>query len=1174
MKRLTKMHKRRTKYAQLITNLVNKTREIKQNTSESHMMLKQKGRIDRLTVCTQLLESKGRMSSLVKSQPLPNLLPPVVQEQNYDNANQDQSDSFANIMRNSHPEMLHNYFNENGVPRLLNYCGEPYFRNKFFDINIDGLVQALPNILATIPPANRMVFMQRVIEIHRESSMFTQLFENSALITDPFEIVFEIEYVCAQILKCKRVKLLVSSPLSDELTYVHSDVRRTISMSTGLIASVIHRGDFEFIKDPCNSEEIDIAVESYIFEGSKNCFITPLLHPDYPYPFVFVAIDKLRDDFVPSDFVSLFYFFRHITSLLKLVVRELTSITERDMTKLVEGLSEIADVNNAHDMISKIISVSNKLTESSCTRLFTVVGDGFCEETTGIKLGGKVLQIDRGLVCRAAIANELMNYFLPRRAKEFSVLIDDITEPRIWSMVASPTTYKGEVKGAFVLYNRQNGTFFSSKETFLVSNLSKCILPLLHTCCESSKLHESLDRNNVNIIRAYNLTVFSIFKSIQAAGTSNLFFAMTNFCQKLKPSVDFRFLIYEGENLYEAETNKSVPTEPQLLDAICDMKPTAAVNDNFGILVLPILDKENKIYLFEFKAQLMRLKTEEESNGILQCTRILSSLEEQTPKLRIPENVYKITKKSRNSSNKSVKLSKNSLSSSFYNLDVNINTEDPKMPFIPLSLKNIHDEDGITSTSVFDLSSAHSKSDKFIIVSSSRPNINPQSFEMQLEKDKLQIYPFDPFLTSILMSFSKLSTRQLDLHHKIVNMKEIKPVVRSLHLLGNVLACPMPFTDLLRILMVSFTNLFGKCVKLEIFDPPLHDEQETDPNALNLERDRKIYASIKISSPMTPDKSMALSYFADLVLALLASRDEQKPDSPMEVLSIPVLSPELGYNFFNMNVHENVSICAEIFSQFKVNDVLNVSKERVSIWLWRLANNPEEDRFFLTSLDSLQLAYSIFTTYDLFSYFTDSELCAACISFFVRSGFPHMRPDFKYSSYLKHFSKLSNKVLVRITTAMIILADPYCDLLEMSSEETVCGVLEYMIHSSSISVPLLISKMTFVGRRGIDFENINHRLLFTMLVTELSQSSYFFRSIDVFNQYCLLSMESQKMLLYKAQKIVHPYIKVLDLITQQQSIFYRAFSDKVSWLNLKGKTYFQQQHQEEELGNMSLFDAR
>ena len=627
--------------------------------------------------------------------------------------------------------------------------------------------------------------------------------------------------------------------------------------------------------------------------------------------------------------------------------------------------------------------------------------------------------------------------------------------------------------------------------------------------------------------------------------------------------------------MYEAETNKSVPTEPQLLDAICDMKPTAAVNDNFGILVLPILDKENKIYLFEFKAQLMRLKTEEESNGILQCTRILSSLEEQTPKLRIPENVYKITKKSRNSSNKTVKLSKNSSSSSFYNLDVNINTEDPKMPFIPLSLKNIHDEDGITSTSVFDLSSAHSKSDKFIIVSSSRPNINPQSFEMQLEKDKLQIYPFDPFLTSILMSFSKLSTRQLDLHHKIVNMKEIKPVVRSLHLLGNVLACPMPFTDLLWILMVSFTNLFGKCVKLEIFDPPLHDEQETDPNALNLERDRKIYASIKISSPMTPDKSMALSYFADLVLALLASRDEQKPDSPMEVLSIPVLSPELGYNFFNMNVHENVSICAEIFSQFKVNDVLNVSKECVSIWLWRLANNPEEDRFFLTSLDSLQLAYSIFTTYDLFSYFTDSELCAACISFFVRSGFPHMRPDFKYSSYLKHFSKLSNKVLVRITTAMIILADPYCDLLEMSSEETVCGVLEYMIHSSSISVPLLISKMTFVGRRGIDFENINHRLLFTMLVTELSQSSYFFRSIDVFNQYCLLSMESQKMLLYKAQKIVHPYIKVLDLITQQQSIFYRAFSDKVSWLNLKGKTYFQQQHQEEEeLGNMSLFDAR
>lgn len=1183
MKRLTKMHKRRTRYAQIITNLIKKSHEEKKNTSESHLMQKQKGRIERLSLCTQLLESKGKVSALVKCQPLPNLLPKLTEDTPYDNTAQDQSDSFFNILRNSHPEMLANYFNQNGIPRLLNYCGESAYRNKFFNINVDAIVQALPGILCQIPPANRMVFMTRIMDIHRESAMFIQLYESLALITSPLEILYQIERTGANLLKCKRLKVLISSPLSDELTYIHADIRRTIPSSTGLIASVVNSGNYAMIKDPCNTNEIDIAVESFIFEGSKDCFIVPLMHPNFPYPFVFVAIDKLREEFVPSDFIVLYFFFRHITSLLKWIVRDLTSITEDDMTKLVQGLSEIADVSNAHDMISKITTVSNKLTESSATRLFTVVGDSFCEETPGTKLGGKLLTLDRGLVCHAAIHNETMNYFLPRRVKEFSVLVDDITEPRIWSMVAAPTTYRGEVKGAYVLYNRRNGTFFSAKETFIIDNIAKCMLPLLHTCCESTKLHESLDRNHINIIRAYNLTVFSL-KSILSAGTQNLFSSMTNFCQKLRPSVQFRFLIYKDDKIFDAETNNTVPSEPQLLDAICDMKPTAAISESTGILVLPIKLSEKEIQLFEFRAPLMKLKTEEESNGILQCTRILHSLEDQTMPLRLPDNSqYKLSSKTRNrdslkSNSKLQKSSASSSSSSFFNLDLNLKGQNNNLPFIPLSLKNIHDEDGMSSTSIFDLSETHSKSDKFIIVSSSRPSINPQSFEKQLEKDKLQIYPFDPFLTSILASFASLSKRQLGLHHKIVQMKAYKPIIRALHLLGNVLACPMPFSELLQILMVAFTNLFGNGVKLEIFDPPLNNETETDPNALNLERDRKIYAAIKINSPMTSDRSIALSYFADLVLALLASRAEKEPNSPTIAPRLMMVSPELKYNFLMMTLNENVAIATEIFCAFRVHEVFECTKEHLMIWLRRVASNPEEERFFITSLDSIQFAYSIFMTYDLFEKFPASELCAACIAFFVRSGFPHMRPNFKYSKYINHFLKngpINSKVLIRITTALIILADPYCDMLQNTSEEIVCGVIELMLQRASTSVPLLIARMTKAAKKGLDFNDKNDRALFTMLVTELSQSSPFFRPIEVFSEYCLASGEPQKMILYKAQKIVAPYLKVLDMCTKPQSMYYRAFSDKVAWINLKGEHFFQQvHHEEEDLGNISLFDAR
>lgn len=1182
MKKLTKMHKRRTKYAHLITGLQKKSHEESQSNIKSRSIQKQQERFDRLGVCTRLLDSKNHASILSKNIPLPNLAPLRVEEKVYDNNNFDASDTFANFIRNATVTALSSYFNENGIPRLLVYCGDPFYKNKFFNINIDGVVEVLPAILASISGQNRTAIFQRMLEAFRESSQFEIAFETMALSDNPIDVLNHVEHFASLILKCKRVKFLVSSPISGELTYIHNGEKRTIPMSTGLISDVVGKGNYAILVDPCNTEQIDIAVESYIFEGSRNCLIAPLMHPEFPNPFVFVCIDKLRDDgFTPNDFIGLYFYFRNITAQIKLLVRELTSITEKDMTKLVKGLSEIASVDNAHDMIYKIITVSNNLTDASNSRLFTVVGDCLCEETPGTNLAGKLLTIDRGLTCRAAIYNETMNYFLPRRIKDFSVLIDDITEPRIWSMVASPTKYKGEVKGAFVLYNRKNSTFFSAKETYFATSLGSCVLPLLHTCCESTKLHESLERNNVNIVRAYNLTVFSL-KSIQAAGTPKLFQSMKDFCENMQPKVNFRFLIYKGDKLYEGDSQQTIQSEPQLLDAICDMKPTAAINAQSGILVLPIKSHSTKqVYLFEFKSPLMKLKTEEESNGILQCTRILHSLEEASAKLQLPETTRKMGKTRSKNKTSSQKLARNesaSSSSSFFSLDRSTDSES-KMPFIPLSLRNIHNEDGFTSTNIFNINQTdtQSKSDKFVIVSSAVPNFEAQSFEEQLDAGELQIYPFDPFLSSILMSFSKLSTRQVNLHSKIVALNQLKPILRALHLLGNVLATPMPFTELLNILLVSFTNLFGKGVALEIFDPPLRDETETDPNALNLERDRKIFASIKIPSPMSPDKSVALSYFADLVLALLASRSDSKPDSPIEIGIPRNLKPELSYNFLIIGLKENILIATEIFTCFKVNEVLDITKERLTMWMHRFATNPEEQRFFITALDAIQFAYTVFCHFDLFNQYTPSELCAFLISVFVRGGFPHMRPRYKYSRHLKFLmdKKRDPKVLCRITTGMIMLSDPECDLLEHTPEEVLCGVLELMADLGVTSVPAILARMSLIAKKGFDPKNKKHRELFSGFVTEMSQMSPFFRPIEVFNEFCLASQEPQQLIMYKAEKIVAKYVKVICAINEYNKIFLKAFSDKIPWLKSKGESYFQQTHQEEEeLGNISLFDAR
>ena len=164
------------------------------------------------------------------------------------------------------------------------------------------------------------------------------------------------------------------------------------------------------------------------------------------------------------------------------------------------------------------------------------------------------------------------------------------------------------------------------------------------------------------------------------AGTPNLFHAMKSFCAKLQPAVEFRFLIYENDKLMDAATGQSIPTEPQLLDAICNMKPTAATMDNVGVLVLPVkLEGTNQINLFEFRAPLMQLKSEEENNGIIQRARVLQSLEEPTMPLNLPS--VEITPQRTVFSTFSNTGISSRQPSAFFNVDSNQVT--PNLPFIP-----------------------------------------------------------------------------------------------------------------------------------------------------------------------------------------------------------------------------------------------------------------------------------------------------------------------------------------------------------------------------------------------------------------------------------------------------------------------------------------------------------
>ena len=204
-----------------------------------------------------------------------------------------------------------------------------------------------------------------------------------------------------------------------------------------------------------------------------------------------------------------------------------------------------------------------------------------------------------------------------------------------------------------------------------------------------------------------------------------------------------------------------------------------------------------------------------------------------------------------------------------------------------------------------------------------------------------------------------------------------------------------------------------------------------------------------------------------------------------------------------------------------------------------MAVNPDEASIFLLAVDALQFTYAVYKQLDLFKYYSNSELAATCIASFMRVGFPHMRPDFKYQEALKilPLNKVPRKILVRMTTALICLADPECDLLENTKSEILTGLAELLLVRANINVSVTVAKFILHAKRGFDFEQQSHKELMAQFITELCQSSLFFRPLPAFEKTCLMSRETQSTILYRIRKVVQPQAKALELASQGCTVF-------------------------------------
>lgn len=1259
LSKVSRLHHKRTKMASIISKIVNNNTKSKtKNNSEPISIKQQNQRINRLNACSKLLNNRSTLSSIIQNQPLPDLPPPNQNEDAFQvNINDDKNSAalnkIAQFLRLSQPDIIINYLNDTGLSFLLILCNEDIFDSNPLKIDLKSIHQVYPLVLSSVSPPTRQILLKSFFKAMTSCANLTTFYEESFQDNDIIRLINLIETHAGGLINSRRARLFVGSDQADELIHMNGNVRVIVPLNhQGLIANCVNNMQFEIIQDPKSSPILDVAVETSLFEGSRNAIICPFKHPNHKRPFVFVAVDKLREsNFSGVDNVLLFYLFKILAICIEKVHRAITTVTEEDQRQLIQGISSIASEMNSHDMIQKVTEVGNSITSATSCRLFSIIDDTMFEETPGLKIQNRSFPVDLGLIGKAIISSETQNYVLPRREPEFSVQVDDITEPRVWAMLSSPLRYDKFITMNLTLYNRSYNTFFSAKECILITTLSKCICPFLYRACQLSKLKESLTSNSENSSRSYNLTVFSL-KAIETAGTERFFSEMQRFCDSLNPKVSLRILVYDVDKLIQLPEMTIVSSEPQLLDAICNMKPTAATSgENRAVLVFPIkLDDTNKVFLIEFSADLLQLKTAEEENGLIQRARIIQAIDDAGMSNFISNLHDQYQENSLLISQSALALPQNagrvgfggmsSRSFSFHVPSVDSMTQHTnhsklKMPFISLSMKSIHEENQST-TSLFDLANeSHKDTDKLIVIQSARKshpnaiestnsfnkkvgnssfnlNLNSNSnsnsksfmnlnalinnnvgisnnsnsagkdlpsFDEQLDDDSLQIFPFDPFLTSILQSFSNHSARQILLHMKISSMNKYQITTRSLHALGNSLASPLMFSKLLQIMMAAFTNLFGKDVKIRIFDPPLNDVVETDLTTFNLERDRMIFASIKIPTALNMEKSTALASFADLLTNLIESRAQSITNNPMLPAKSDV-DEEAGQDFecSHLTSNEMITVSLRLFHKFHVIECLQCEEGLLIKWLGILASKTEESGLFMMMTDSLHFIYYLLKESGWIGMFTPIELCAIGLASFLVHCTPQMHPNFQYEKVISQAvtEETPQRSLTKVITSLVLLADDAVNLFANTPSDTLLEITKLMLEQMPKTIfGSLMPFHIIVKMKKLDLANKFHKLALKRFLMDVAQNSLFFAPISSFGVWLVsFGKEPLPNVTLKAQAIMVRFAEELAAASPKFSALPSIVSGKVEWMKKQNLRMCVGRHQEEEEeGNMSLFDA-
>jgi hypothetical protein len=303
-------------------------------------------------------------------------------------------------------------------------------------------------------------------------------------------------------------------------------------------------------------------------------------------------------------------------------------------------------------------------------------------------------------------------------------------------------------------------------------------------------------------------------------------------------------------------------------------------------------------------------------------------------------------------------------------------------------------------------------------------------------------------------------------------------------------------------MMNCLATVFGHGIMIRICDPPVQASGETDPTALNLEKDRMIFAAVKISESLTAEKSAALASFADLLTNLIEVRGR--------VGRCGTVIPE-RYNgrigvfdadLIGLRVGQLITIGIKLLRLFHVPDVLNCDDRCLASWMGRNASFMANAGSFLSMVHALNFAYAVCSAVGWMDEFSYSEQTALALSVFLGHCFPQIHPNFRYERLLSQCinTETSQRAVTRISTMLVLLGDDSCDLLATTPESLLMGLIELWIHGHSMVCGRSIAYFHVIQRR-LSIEDMFHRTVARHFVEEGSLCSLYMTPVALFSQW-------------------------------------------------------------------------